>query len=363
MVNKYYEELYSKVFFLLILIGILVIGFLIIKPFIAAIISGTILAYLFYPLYKRIGKRIKNENARAFLVSLLLILIVTIPGMIALSLLAKEAFETYSTIEQHRLGSNFIEFICTNGDNMLCSWTKSFLSFLPASDLNTYMQSVIEKITSGIIQSLSRILAAIPSLVLNIVIILFVVYYLLKDGKKMISHLSGLLPLSKSQKGHVFERFGQITYGVFIGNLAVALIQGVAGGIGFMIFGISSPILWGFVMALFALIPYFGTAIVWLPAALNMILIGNLTANNSMTVKGILLIIYGLVVISSVDNLVKPRIIGSKADIHPLLVLLGVFGGLNLFGVMGFIIGPIMLALLLVLINIYKEEMRGKNGA
>src|SRR3989344_2127892 len=354
MVKRYYKELYSKAFFLLILIGIIVIGFLIVRPFIGAIISGAILAYLFYPVYRRIGNFIKNENARAFLVSLLLIFIVTIPGMIALSLLAKEAFQTYSTIGQYRLGSNFLEFICSNGDNMLCGWTKSFLSFLPASDLNVYMQSVIEKITSGIIQSLSRMLAAIPSLVLNIVIILFVVYYLLKDGKKMTEKLSELLPLSKSQKEHVFKRFEQITYGVFMGNLAVALIQGVAGGIGFMIFGVSSPILWGFVMALFALIPYFGTAIVWLPAALNLILIGNLTANNSMTMKGILLIIYGLLVISSVDNIVKPKIIGSKADIHPLLVLLGVFGGLNLFGVMGFIIGPIMLALLLVLINIYK---------
>src|SRR3989344_6816891 len=141
MVKRYYKELYSKVFFLLILIGIIVIGFLIVRPFIGAIISGAIIAYLFYPLYKKIGKRIKNENARAFLVSLLLIFIVTIPGMIALSLLAKEAFETYSTIEQYRLDSNFLEFICANGDNILCSPTKSFISFLPTSDLNVYMQS------------------------------------------------------------------------------------------------------------------------------------------------------------------------------------------------------------------------------
>ena len=363
MAKRHYKELYSKAFFLLILIAIIAIGFLIIKPFIPAILSGAIIAYLFYPLYRRIGKRIKNENVRAFLVSLLLVLIVTLPGIIALSLLAKEAYDTYSTIEQYRLGSNFVEFICTNGDNMLCSWTKSFLSFLPASDLNIYMQSVIEKITSGIIQSLSRMLAAIPNLVLNIMVILFVVYYLLKDGKKMMDKIWELLPMSKSQKEHVFERFGQITYGVFMGNLAVGLIQGVAGGIGFMIFGISSPILWGFVMALFALIPYFGTAIVWLPAALNMIIVGNLTANNSMSIKGILLIVYGLVVISSIDNVIKPKIIGSKADIHPLLVLLGVFGGLNLFGIMGIVIGPIMLALLLVLINIYKEEIDGKNEA
>lgn len=363
MVKKYYKELYSKAFFLLILISIIIIGFLIIKPFIAAILSGAILAYLFYPLYQRIGRIIKNENARAFIVSLLLVLIVTIPGIAALSLLTKEAIETYSTIEQYKLGSNFLDFICANGDNTLCGWTKSLLSFLPESDLNFYMQSIIGKITSGIIQSLSRMLAAIPNIVLNLIIILFVVYYLLKDGRKMMNQISGLLPLSKSQREHVFERFGQITYGVFMGNLAVAFIQGIAGTIGFMIFGISSPILWGFVMALFALIPYFGTAIVWLPAALNMILIGNLTANNTMTIKGVLLIIYGLVVISSIDNVIKPKIIGNKADIHPLLVLLGVFGGLNLFGVMGFIIGPIMLSLLLVLINIYKGEIDGKNEA
>lgn len=357
MVKRRNKELYSKIFFLAIIAAIVVISFLIIEPFITAILSGAIIAYLFYPLYRRFGSRIKNENVRAFLISIILVLIVTVPSMVILSMLAKEAYATYSTIEQHKLGSNFMDFICSNGENKLCSWTLSFLSFLPKSDLNYYMRVIIEKITSAIAGSISKFLVALPIIMLDIVIVLFVVFYLLKDGKRMVERISKVLPLSSQQKAHVFRKFDQITRGVFLGNLAVAGIQGLAGGLGFLFLGLSSPLLWGSIMAVLALLPYFGTAIVWLPAALNLIILGNLTGNNSLTVKGVILIFYGIFIISTIDNILKPKIIGSKADIHPLPVLLGVLGGLQIFGIMGFIIGPILLSLLLVLIDIYEHEI------
>ena len=109
-------------------------------------------------------------------------------------------------------------------------------------------------------------------------------------------------------------------------------------------------------MVIFALIPYFGTAIIWLPAALNFIFIGYLQNDNSSTIRGIVLIIYGIFVISSIDNILKPKMIGAKAKVHPILVLLGVLGGLSLFGFIGLILGPIMLALLMTFVDIYEEE-------
>lgn len=357
MGKKDYRELYSKIFFLAIIAAIVIISFFIIKPFISAILSGAIIAYIFYPLYRKFGNRIKNENVRALLISVILVVIVTVPAIITLSILAREAYHTYVTIEQYKLGSNYMQFICSNGDNKLCTFTKSFLSFLPESDLNYYMRAIIEKITSTIINSISKFLIALPLIMLDIIIILFVVFYLLKDGKKMADRISRVLPLNTRQKAHVFRKFGQITYGVFIGNLAVAAIQGVAGGLGFLFLGLGSPLLWGFMMAVLALLPYFGTAIIWLPAALNLILVGNLTGDDSMTIKGVILIAYGILVISTIDNILKPKIIGQSADVHPLPVLLGVLGGLQLFGIMGFILGPILLSLLLVLIDIYEHEI------
>ena len=154
----------------------------------------------------------------------------------------------------------------------------------------------------------------------------------------------------------MLDKFSEVTSAVLYGNISTALMQGILGGLGFWIIGMSSPILWGFVMMLFALVPYFGTAIVWLPAALNLIFIGYLQNDNSSTIRGIILVAYGILVISSIDNILKPRLIGAKGKVHPVLVLLGVLGGLSLFGFIGLILGPVMLALLMTFVGIYEEE-------
>ncbi|MDP3765715.1 MAG: AI-2E family transporter, partial [Nanoarchaeota archaeon] len=151
-------------------------------------------------------------------------------------------------------------------------------------------------------------------------------------------------------------KFHHVTYGVFYGNITIAIVQGILGIIGFALLGVPSPILWGFVMMLFALVPYFGSAIIWLPAALNLIFIGYLQNDSSLIIRGTILIAYGVLVISTIDNILKPKLIGSKAKIHPILVLIGVLGGLSLFGFIGFILGPLMLALLVTFIDVYEKE-------
>ena len=230
------------------------------------------------------------------------------------------------------------------------------MGFLPKKDVDYYIQATIEKILGFIMENASKFLIAVPSIFLNFFVMVFVIYYLLKDGDRITSRIKGMLPLKEAHKERVLITFHDITYGVFYGNISVAVIQGILGSIGFLVLGIPSPFLWGFVMMLFALIPYFGTAIIWLPAALNLVFIGYLQNDNSFIIRGVILIFYGAVIISGIDNILKPKLIGSKADIHPILVLLGVLGGLSLFGFLGLILGPIMLALLMTLVGIYEEE-------
>ena len=336
-------------------LAILLLAFYITRPFLPALFTGGIIAYLSYPLYKKILTRIKNKNAASLIVSVFIILLLIIPIVVLLGLISKEAYDTYTTLYQQNLGTNFLRVVCKD-DNAVCSTIRSLIDFLPKEDLDYYIQVSIGKITVFIIENFSEFLASIPLFLLNFFVMTFVVYYLLKDGEIIIKRLRNILPLKEAHKQHVFDRFHDITYAVFYGNISIALIQGLLGAIGFWIFGVTSPVLWGFVMAMFALIPYFGTAIVWLPAALNLIFSGYLQADNSAVIRGIALIIYGLIVISSVDNILKPKIIGTKANIHPILVLLGVLGGLNLFGFIGLILGPIMLTLLMTFVDIYEEE-------
>ena len=337
-------------------LAILLLAFYITRPFLPALLTGAIIAYLAYPLYKKILGYMHNRNLASFTVTLLIVLLFTVPFVIVLGLVSKEAYATYSTLSQHNLGTNFLKIVCKDEKWLSCRAFTSFVGFLPENDLDYYLQATIQKIAGFIIENVSRFLVAIPSILLNFFVMAFIVYYLLKDGEVIANRIKNILPLKGRHKQHVLDRFHDITYAVFYGNISIALLQGVLGGVGFLIFGIPSPILWGFVMMLFALIPYVGTAVVWLPAALNLIFIGYLQNDNSSTARGIVLIIYGLFVISSIDNILKPKLIGARAKVHPILVLLGVLGGLSMFGFIGLVLGPVMLALLMTFVDIYEEE-------
>ena len=337
-------------------LAILLLAFYITKPFLPALFTGAIIAYLSYPLYKRILAYIKNKNFASFIIAFFIVLLFTVPFVIVLGLVSKEAYVTYARLSQQNLGTNFLKVLCKDENGLSCRAIKSFVDFLPGNDLDYYLQVTVEKITVFIIENVSKFLASIPLILLNFFVMIFVVYYLLKDEGIITERIKNILPLKESHKQHVLERFHDVAYAVFYGNILTAVLQGILGGIGFLIFGIPSPLLWGFVMMLFALIPYFGTAIVWLPAALNIILVGYLQNDNSSTVRGILLIVYGIFIISSIDNFLKPKIISAKAKVHPILVLIGVLGGLSLFGFLGLILGPVMLALLMTFVDIYEEE-------
>ena len=349
----------------MLFIIILALAFLITKPYLSALLTGAIIAYLSYPLYRKTLVYIKNKNLASLIVSVAIVLLITVPLIVVFSIVFKEASVVYNNLGNQTLAANFMQIACKNPEWMLCTNIKSVVSQLPKGNADYYMQIVIGKITNFIIDNAKKLLSSIPSIMLNFFIMMFVVYYLLKDGEMVARRIKGILPLKESHKKQVMQKFHNVTFEVFYSNLFVAALQGLLGTIGFMILGIPSPILWGAVMTLFALIPYFGTAIIWLPAALNLLFLGYLQDNTSFTVKGIILILYGVLVISTIDNLVKPKLIGKRADVHPVLVLLGVLGGLSLFGIIGLVLGPVMLALLVTFIDIYqkeKEELEKSSG-
>lgn len=350
------SRLYPRIFFSVLFLAILLLAFYITKPFLPALFTGGIIAYLSYPLYKKTLRFIKNKNLASLIVAIFIVLLLIVPLTFVLGLVSKEAYETYVSLSNQNLGTNFLKIVCRDENWLSCRAVNLFIGFLPEDNLDYYLQVTIETITQFIIGNISKFLASVPSILLNFFVTMFVVYYLLKDGEAITERIKNILPLKATHKQDVLQTFHGITYAVFYGNIAVAIIQGIVGSIGFLILGVPSPILWGFVMILFALIPYFGTAIIWLPAALNLIFIGYLQNDNSQFIKGIILVIYGIFVISSIDNLLKPKIIGTKAKVHPILVLLGVLGGLSLFGFIGLILGPLMLALLMTFVGIYERE-------
>ena len=349
------SDVYRKSFFALILLVLILISFLIIKPFLTALLTGIILSYIFYPVYLQISKRISNKNISSLITSIIVILIITLPLFFVLNTISKEAYTTYLLSKQNLTSGNLL-IECEPPDKTSCKISNFISKTINDPKTKYYFDTAMKNVTSKITGSISNILFSIPIFILDMFIALFVMFFLFRDGKIFINKIERIMPLKDKYRKHVFKKLNNMAYAVIYGSIIIAIIQGTLGGIGFLIFGLSSPLLWGVVMIFASLIPYIGSSIIWFPAAILLIIDGYINPESSTLIKGILLMLYGIFIVGTIDNILKPKIIGDKAGIHPVLVLLGVVGGLSFLGFVGIIIGPIILAMLVTFIDIYEEE-------
>ena len=187
------------------------------------------------------------------------------------------------------------------------------------------------------------------SFIMQLFVMLLGLYYLFLHGPNILHEMRALIPLQPQYEERIIQKFTGVVHATFTGSLAVAFIQGALGGLGFLIFGISSPLLWGAAMALVSLVPVVGTALVWGPVVIFYLLTGSV-------LKGLLmLLVFGLVV-GSVDNILKPILIKRGMEIHTLWVFVSIIGGLSVFGFLGIVLGPFLFTILVVLLEIYKVE-------
>ena len=345
----------TRIMYLVVLAALVILSIWVVKPFLLTIIGGLIIGYIFYPVYKRLLGGIKNKWASAFIVSILIILIFTIPFILAVQLFAKEAYVSYILIKQ-RLSSGDLLGQCVDSSTkcQLVGWVKSFVS---ESQLNFYVNDIANKAAQAVLEKTKNIIVSLPAIFLHLFILLFVMFYTFKDGEFFIKRLEQALPIKPHHRKIIRTKAKDMLNSTLYGLILVSFIQGVVAGIGYFIFGGKSPILLGIFTALAALIPVIGTAIVWLPVSLAILFDGIVKNQNSLVFNGIGLMIYGAVAVSLIDNLLRPKIIGERAKIHPVLVLIGILGGLAAFGIVGILLGPLILALFITFIDIAYSEI------
>lgn len=333
---------HKKYISLILVLSIVGFTIAIIFPFIVSIITSTVFAYIFYPLYLKIKNKVKKEKLSALLTTIIITLLIIIPFIAIINGLAFQAKDAYSAITK-----------ATNTDNL--ANFQSLISDKLGLDFN--ISNILSKFTGFIGDFTKDFLAGLPNKIVQIFLFFFLIYYFFKEGPEVLDSLKELLPISKINRRRIVVKLDELLKAIVHGSLITAAVQGMIGGIGFLIFGIGSPLFWGFLMAIFALIPFVGTGIIWLPASLILIINGILFQNGWLIAKGIGLILYGTFIISLVDNLLKPYLIGDRGKLHPALVLLGILGGISLMGFIGIIIGPIIIALFLSLVELYRDEL------
>ncbi|MBS3175107.1 AI-2E family transporter [Candidatus Woesearchaeota archaeon] len=320
--NKYY---------LLVFLAILsYLAYLIIKPYIAAILSAAILAYLFYPLHKKIRNKIKSERISALFVTLVIILIIFIPlGFIANSLFQ----ESVSIINNKQLIEDTKQII---------------LSYTSSKELSHYISEGTKVTSEYIKRQASVFILSVANTFLSLFIAAFALYYFLIIGEYLIKNIREALPIKK--KDELLTHIGDSIFSILYGSFVTAIIMFLVSLIGFKLIGINNPFIFSLIIAISVFIPLLGPAVIWGPLAVFKYLQNHLD-------QAIAIVILGLIV-SGIETFLRPKIIGNKSKIHPIIVLLGVIGGIKIFGFIGLIIGPIILS---VLITIIKEYFPLKN--
>ena len=220
-------------------------------------------------------------------------------------------------------------------------------------NVNPQIQDMLKSVANWVVQKASVFLISLPRMFLNLFIAVFSFFYLLRDGEKIMQNINEFLFMGEKKYAFIIHRLREIIHALVYGYIIIALLQGALGALGFFVVGISSPLIWGIIMAVLALIPALGTGIVWFPAALIIFLDGVFQDSNLLIIKGIGLFLYSFFIVAGIDNVLKPKLIGEKAKVHPLVIMIGVFGGIFLFGPLGVIVGPLLLALTSVFIEAY----------
>jgi predicted PurR-regulated permease PerM len=325
----------------ILLVAVSLLFAVILWPFYGAILWAIVFATVFTPSHRRLLSSMRGRpNLAAFITVLLIVTIVLLPLTLTTMSVIQEATNLYQRIETGEvdLGRSFAQLL-----QALPSWASELLDRIGISDLGDIQSRLSAALKGG-----SQVLAAQAVVVgqstahflISFFLMLYLLFFFLRDGSKLSQRLKEATPLRTEQKRALFSKFTTVIRAMFKGTILVAAVQGVLGGLIFWFLGVPAPVLWAVVMAFLSLIPAIGTASVWLPIALYLLGTGAVW-------QGLLLIAYGALVIGLVDNLLRPFLIGMDTKLPDYVVLISTLGGISLFGLNGFVIGPVIAAMFL----------------
>lgn len=336
------QEKFSNIFLLVILIGILYLSYLLFKPFLKEIIIAGILVTFFYPVYLKLLFWTKGKiSLSAFIICLLIFIIIIVPFSYFIFYLAQQALTAYTTLSP-TINGGVVEFF----DAQI--WQK--LDFIDKNvfDVQQFIIDSVVTIRGYAITGASTLLRGTTQFVGSLLVIIFTMFFLFRDGRSLLHRIMHLTPLSNKYDKLIWMKFRDVSFTTIISTFVTSFVQAIVGAIGFMIIGLPG-LLAGILIFIFSFLPYIGTAFVWLPVGIYLIVIGEVG-------KGVFLIVWGVIIVSLIDNLLRPYLIKDKAEVHPIIIFFSIFGGLILMGFWGMIFGPLIVALAVTILHIYELE-------
>ncbi|KOO05017.1 AI-2E family transporter [Vibrio nereis] len=327
--------------------------FLLVEPYVNSIVMAFIISLLMFPIHEWIEQRLpKHKNVASLLSCVILTFIIVVPLLFVFAAIVQQG----SAFSQ-----NVYQWVTNGGIQTLFEhpWVVKGLTlintYLPFDTVNP--QEIAQKIAkfatsfgSNLVGISAKILGDATTFLMDFFLMLFVLFFLLRDHDKIISAIRHILPLSRSQEDKLLNEIEQVSKSAVMGSFLTAIAQGIAGGIGMWLAGFPG-LFWGTMMGFASFIPVVGTALIWIPAVLYLFLTGD-------TTWAIFLMVWSVVIVGSIDNLLRPFLMQGSAGMNTLMIFFSLLGGLHLFGLIGLIYGPLVFAVTMVLFKIYEEEFQ-----
>ena len=329
----------------MVLIAVTVIGvyscYLMAAPFMPAITAAFALAVLFTPLQAWLERKLKNASFAAILSVFAIAMIVVVPATFVLQRLVLQAAS----------GAAIVQTKVESGE-----WRRALAkqpTLAPIAEkieAELDLPGAIKAFTSWLTTSMGSLVKGSLLQAIGLTITFYLLFFFLRDRQLVLDAIRSLSPMRASEMSALFKRVGDTIYATIYGTLAVAGVQGLLGGLMFWFLGLQAAFLWGLVMALLAVVPVLGAFVVWIPAALFLALEGSWG-------KALILTLWGLLVVGTVDNLLRPVLVGNRLKLHTVLAFLSVVGGLLVFGASGLILGPVLLTVTMVLFEVWSVRV------
>ncbi|GJM34767.1 MAG: AI-2E family transporter [Saprospiraceae bacterium] len=341
-------------FFLLIafLATIAFIG--LIKDFLMPCFWAIVLALIFRTTYRRLRIQLKGRsNLASFLTTLIILLVVVVPiGLISISV-GQESAQLYQQFKEGEIAPeqavNFVEKQLPKLESFLRSYG------IEASEIEIQVKKTVVDITQFFANRVVSFTQDTINLAIQFFLMLYLLFFFLRDGERIMYLVVNSLPMGNKREWMIFQQFAVVSRATLKGTVIVAAIQGTLGGILFWLVGIEAPVLWGVLMTFLSLLPVGGSGLVWGPAAIIMLIQGEIA-------KGVIILVVGGLLIGLVDNLLRPLLVSRETSMPDYLILLTTLGGLTWFGLSGFIIGPVIAALFITCWKIMGQEYGGKDS-
>jgi len=349
------EQMHLSLFFLIAAI-IFYLFFKIMLPFFIPLCWAAVFAIVFDPLQKRFAARLKNPSLLATVMCLLVVFLIIGPVTYLFVAVVYQAAGAVAQINDLYNSGRLQQLL----DGRLPLWQSIKDMLAPYYDLSQInfgdlARDAVGKLSGVVLDQTTWLLTNATKAVFDFGLMVFAMFYFFREGDWIVARIKRLLPLERAQIDTAFTQLREVIQATMYGGIAVALLQGFLGGVLFALVGIASPVFWGAVMAFLSLLPFVGSFIVYVPAGIILIIAGS-------PLKGIIVIAAGILIISQVDNFVRPYLISGRTSLHPLLLFFAILGGITLFGLVGLVVGPIVAAAFVILFNIFEMRLHSETN-